>query len=221
MNGAGNIDLNTILGLYAVPVFIAAAFVYIIYACYCYKLLRFSLVLAFSAIFGVAGAFVTEMFVPAVAGINVSAAVGVVCAIIGALVGKNLFKFCVFVVGAALGFVVGMVLPTFLPNVEFLQNPTILLIVAAVCALVVGILSIFLFKALYIIINCVGGVAVAGAMVGAALTDGVEFITDPATGALSIATPGNNMTFILAGAVLGLIAGIVIAVNQFKNSYDY
>jgi hypothetical protein len=221
MNGVGNIDLATVADAYAVPLFICVALVLAIVACYSYKLLRLTFLCTFTVVLGVVGATVADMFIPAVAGIEISGAVGLVCGIIGAVIGKKCFKLCAFVFGAAEAYVAANSVVLMFPDIELFQNPIAVLIISIVCALIIGILSIFIYKALWIIVASVGSMVLSGAAVGYALTEGAAFVLDSATNSLVATYPAENPIFILAGMAIGLIVGIVVAVNQFRNSYDY
>jgi hypothetical protein len=219
MDNAVSFDMNAVMS--SAAFMIALAFVLAVVACYSYKILRFELVLSFSVVLATVGAIVSEMFIPAIEGVNINAAVGLVCGLIGAFIGKKLFKLCCFVYGAAIGYLIGLVVMTMFAELPLFQNAIVALALPIVCALVVGLLSIFIFKAVYIIVASVGGMTAAGTLIGAALTKGAEFVVDATTGAYSFTYPENNVIFILAGAAIGLIVGIIVAVNQFRNSYEY
>lgn len=219
MNGATSFDVTTLMNDYAVAILIGLALALVVEACYSYKLLRINLVLIFGVTFATVGAVLGGMFIPAVSGVNVGVAIGAVCGIIGALIGKNCFKFCMFICGAGLGYVVGaIVVALFAPQVAFLQDPIVALVVLAVCALIIGILSIFILKTVYILVMSVGGMTVAGALAGLAVTEGVVVSI---TGSSFSYTLPENLVFVLAGAAVGLIAGIIAAVYQFRNSYEF
>ena len=121
MDSAVSFDVNTLMAS-AASIFIALAFIIAVFACYSYKILRFELVLSFSVALGALGAFISAMFVPAIEGINVGAAVGLVCGLIGAFIGKKLFKLCCFVYGAGIGYAVAVVVMFMFADLPLFQN---------------------------------------------------------------------------------------------------
>ena len=94
------------------------------------------------------------------------------------------------------------IVQSFLPDVEFFSQQIGVWVIDGICAIIVGVLSLFLFKFIYIVSTSLGG------MVGAAVLI-VSTIKSHAGG------------YATAVAVLiGIIAGIIAAVNQYKTSGD-
>ena len=142
---------------------IVAALLLGLMAIYSYKILRITLTLGGASVFGVLGCFLLapflQKFITVPEEINFSFAVGFVCAIIGGLLMNLLFKFALFVSGAIAGWMLGTtvingILGTLFPTVEFFNTQLGDLVVDAVCAITVGVVSLFLFKFVYIVRVC-------------------------------------------------------------------
>ena len=192
---------------------LAVAVVAGIIALYSYKLFRIELVLEGILGFGILGGFVlgpwldTNLtFIPE--SISVSAIVGILFAIIGGLIMHFFFKFALFVTGAAAGWfaMYGFGLPILanqFPDVQFFSDNAGKILIPILTAIIVGVLFIFLFKFLYIILTSFGGMGIAAILLG-----------------FAIAPEGGMITFI-ASAAVGVIAGIFATVYQYKNNSQY
>lgn len=141
-------------------------------------------------------------------GIDYSALVGAVCAILGWILAWLLHKIAIFAVGAGAGFSLGTIVFGFIyaafPDVEFLGTPAFYYIVSIICAIAVGIIFVYLFKPIYIILTSFGGMICAGFLLSFSI-----FGMAALSGTYLYAT-------LAAGAVLGLIATIV----QFSKSSE-
>ena len=187
------------------------AVVCVIVAFWGYKIFKASLSIVGALVFGVLGATVVGPLVvgsmgDVLPGINISAAIGFVLAIVGAILIGVLYKVGIFVSGAAGGYLIGqMLLPLFaslLPDVEFITSELGTIIIPAVMALIVGIFSVFIFKFLYILATSVGGMTIVGFLVGTSV------FNEP------------DGTVLIASLVVGAIVGIFAMVRQYKNADD-
>ena len=169
----------------------------------------------FSTVGGMAVPFAVEALGSNVIGpVNVNAAVVFVCAILGAILMGVLYKLGLIVIGAFAGWTIGSTVNGILaasnPDVEFFQSvegnlPMGQLVIGIICAIILGILAIFIFKALYIVICSVGCMTAAGCLAGVTLASFTDEI---------------SMYVIYAMTVVGVIAGVFCAVHQFKTAND-
>ena len=134
--------------------------------------------------------------------------IGIVCTILGWVLAWVLHKIAVFLVGAAGGFYGGSFLYAFIAGqfseVEFLQSELFYWILAGVCAILAGVIFVYLFKFLYIFITSFGGSIAAAYILGISMFG------------LNAHEPVYLYPTLGAGAVLGLIAMIV----QYKKAED-
>ena len=134
--------------------------------------------------------------------------IGIVAALLGGLLINFLFKVALCLSGAAVGFLGGstLILPLLInqfPDSEFFTGNAGLWVVGGICALILGILFIFLFKFFYIVTSSLGG------MIGASVILGVQV------------APNSGMIAIIISALIGVIAGIFAAVFQYKSAAEY
>jgi len=177
-----------------------------------YKIFKFSLSIAGATVFGTIGGTVLGPLLAgaigdALPGVNISAILGFVLALIGAIILGIFHKVGIFVSGAASGYLLGTVFAIFLsslmPNVEFFRNQIGIIIISAIVALIIGVLSIFLFKFVYILVTSVGGMAIA------ALTVIMTVMHEPSDVAILIS--------LAVGALIGIVAMIV----QYRIANEY
>ncbi|MBR3680675.1 MAG: hypothetical protein IKL79_01570 [Clostridia bacterium] len=141
-------------------------------------------------------------------GVDFAAVIGIACAILGWIIAWALHKLAIFLVGAGGGFYAGMYVFIFValkwPEVEFLHSEAFFWIVCGVLALAAGIIFVYLFKPLYILVTAVGGTVAAAYLLGASVfganVNNVQYLTPVLT----------------AGAILGIIAAVV----QFKKANE-
>lgn len=135
---------------------------------------------------------------------NIAAVIGFVFAAIGFLLSYKLYKFAIFLFGGAIGYTIGTTVAGIIavnnPDVEFLTSEMFFIIAPVVCAALVGIITLFVFKFLYIFATSFTGMCTAS--MAACLT------VYPDTVGL------------ILFSVLGVVLSIVAMVYQFKNSED-
>ena len=186
------------------PVIFALVISLIILAFYGYRLWTYEIKIIVAVVLGVVGYTLSLTYIPLEsmpAGINLPAIIGFVCAILGAVIAKFLFKLSIFASGAVLGFMLGSavfypLLLGILTDIPFMYEPYMIYVVGGVIALLLGILFVTLFKHVYIIITSLGGMITAGYLVGVLIM--------PST------------TGIFVGAILGIVMGIVAMTKQYK-----
>ena len=137
--------------------------------------------------------------------IDLTAAVAVVLALLGLILGRYAYKFARFLFVGYSAYEIGVVatksLAASMPDVEFFATATGELVIGIAAAVIIAILSIFLFKFLYILVTSVSGmVGCAVLLVDAVMTTMPEWY---------IVVP--------AGAVVGILAMIF----QYKNTAEY
>ena len=188
-------------------------------ATWSWRLLKLALPVVGAIIFANVGAMVAPMVVNAaqmdyVGPVSVNALVIMLCALLGAILMGVLYKLAIILVGAAGGWVVGNVVSGFItanqPDLELFQwvdgnMPLGYIIVSAICAVILGLLAVFIFKALYILITSVGSMITAGSLVGATI---INYADENALTVLGLCT------------FVGIIVGIICAVHQFKTAND-
>ena len=137
------------------------------------------------------------------ANVNLSVIIGLICAALGAVLIRVLYKVALFVCGAFFGYTAGHAIAALLASLtkaEFFTTGNGDLITCIVVAVLVGILCVFLFKPVYIIVTSIPTMVAAGILLGT-----------------SIVTTGDQTVLIVSG-VVGLIVGIAAASHQFKHS---
>ena len=191
------------------PIMLVAVLLLGLLALYSYKIFKITLTLGGAIVFGMIG---NSMLTPIILGfmekapegINLGIAVGFVCALIGGVLMNFFFKLALFISGAGAGWMVGATVVELVrglfPTVEFLKGDLGALVISAFSALTLGVLSLFLFKFIYIVFTSLGGMIAAIVMVVTSIKP------DPGIGVLSVAV------------VIGMIAGIIAAAGQSKSS---
>ena len=188
-------------------------------ATWSWRLLKLMLPVSGAIIFANLSGLITPYVVealgsPVLGPISVGSAVTLLCALAGALLMGLLYKLAIILLGAAGGWAIGGIISGMIaanqPDLELFistdGNPSMgSIIVCAICAIVLGVLAVFVFKALYIVITSVGGMMAAFAMAGLILVNP----TDEA-----------SMTILYLCIVLGVVAGVFCAVHQFKTAND-
>ncbi len=141
-------------------------------------------------------------------GIDFAAIIGIVCAILGWIIAWALHKLAIFLVGAGGGFYAGSFVYLFValkwPEVEFLQSSAFFWIVSGILALAAGIIFVYLFKPLYILVTSVGGVTGAAYLLGASV----------------FGAQVNEVQYLAPVLAVGAIFGTVAAVVQFKKASE-
>lgn len=186
------------------PVILGIVISLIILAFYGYRLWSYEVKIIVAIVLAVVGYTLSSTYIPLESipeGINLPVIIGFVCAILGAVIAKFLFKLSIFASGAFLGFSLGSVvfyplLLGILTDMPFMYEPYMIYVVGGVIALLLGILFVTLFKHVYIIITSLGGMITAGYLVGVLIM--------PST------------TGIFVGVILGIVMGIVSMTKQYK-----
>lgn len=206
-------EVITLLTTYFFAVMLASAVALVVFAFWGFKIFRVCLPLGGAIAFGavgnlliaplVTGAIGGEALYLGSFGIDIAAAIGVVCAILGAVIMGVFFKFALFLLGAGTGYVVGANVFYMIGNGAtegFFASNVAFYIVAAVAALIVAILFVLLFKYIYIFVTSVGGLAEVGAII--ALTLMVDIIP----------------VVLYAAMAVGAIVGIFAMVYQIRHA---
>ena len=207
INGFGPVLVVTIIAILAVV------------ATWSWRLFKLELPVVGAIIFANLGAIVAPMIINAaqmeyVGPISLNAIVIMACALLGAILMGVLYKLAIILVGAAGGWVIGNVISGVIaanqPDLEFFKSvdgslPIGYIIVSAVCAVILGLLAVFIFKALFILITSIGSMISAGALVGSTIINYAD---------------ENALAVIGLCSILGVIAGIICAVHQFKTAND-
>lgn len=197
------LDLSAMLGQFAgfmFPIVLVAVILLTFLARYGYTIFKKCVSFVGAVAFGYIGSSIVAPLVLGMLGLNIEiislpTVIGIVFAIIGALLMIYVYKLAIFFVGAAIGYFVAQVILVPLLSLE----GVIAIAVSAVLAIVIGVIALLLFKPLFIIITSVFGMIGAGA-----LTSLVLF-------------PDGGIIFLAVFAVIGLIIGIVYAKKQFED----
>ena len=209
----GLIAMLTAFGPYIAVAVIAAMF---LIATWSWRLFKLALPVEGALIFAMIGVYVVPMIPESVAipYVDLGVAVVFVLALVGALIMKSFYKLAVVVIGAAGGWIAGTtisgVIAASFPDIAFFVSvdgkPAIgTIVVGAACALVVGILSVFIFKGLYIISTSVGGMICA-------------FVT---AGVMLFANSGIDLLVVMGvSTFIGIIAGVICCAHQFRTADD-
>jgi len=193
------------------PILLSVALALILVALYSYRIFRLELSVGGAIGCGTAGylflaPFILEKIPNLPEGIDFAAIIAIVCAILGWVLIYALHKISLFLCGAGVGFYIGMILAAYLaaalPDAAIFQNNIVFWVICGICALALGIIFVFLFKPLYIILTSFGG------MIGAAMLMAIAIFGQPDSIVLYV-TLG-------VGAVLGIIGTVV----QFKKAND-
>ena len=194
-------DIQAILGAYAAyitfPVVLIAAVVAGVLAFFGYTLFKKCLSLSGAVAFGIIGSSIVAPYIPvALPIVNLPAVVGIVCAIIGAILITKAYKLALFVMGAGAGFYAGY----FIVAPMFALDGVIAIVVGAVLAIIVALLALRIFKGIFILLTSVVSLAGIGAL------------------ASLVIFQQTNIIFVAALAVVGLIVGIFGAKKQFTDN---
>jgi hypothetical protein len=200
-------------GYLGFPVILVAVLICGLMAIYSYRIFRLSLTVFGAIGLGVVGGnIVAPLLINAMGeapeGISMVAVCGFISALIGGLLMNFLFKVALFLSGAGAGFGLGIsvVLPLLInqfPDSTFFAGEGGFWVVGGVCALILGILFIFLFKFLYIVSTSMGGMITASLLVCTAIV------------------PDGGVIVVAASIIIGFVAGIFAAVKQYKACEEY
>ncbi len=203
--GTENITSVEALGTESVPFLIGMAVGLMLLAFFGFKLLRIELVLTgillgYSLGYDTFGAMVGD----SISGVNIALILGIVCAVVGALLAAKVYRFMIFLIGGLTGFAVGSALfPSLVDGFGSLpvSEDTLVLIMSIVVAIILAFIIYKLFKPLYIVFT---------SLVGGFLSLGI----------LSIAIFGENDSLISIFAIAGLVVGVFAMIYQFKSNKD-
>lgn len=185
---------------------ISAVLILVFNAFFGYKIFKFAIIIESSVGLGFlfytfVGPFIVREVPEAV---NVYAIFGIVGAIIGILLAVFLLKIMLFVNGAALGAITSIfTLYLFASENSVLSSTWFVIVAAVISAILVGLLFVFLFKPIYILITSIGGMTLAGFILSALICPAILVI----------------LSIILSA--IGFIAGIFAAVYQFRKNSKY
>ena len=208
MNGVVPGELAQFAGF---PIVLIATLILGLLALYSYRIFRITLTVGGAIAFGLVGSvlvapLLTGLIGELPAGLQMEYICGFLFALIGGVTMKFFFKVALFVSGAGVGWMFGTsvcaIIQSFLPDVEFFSQQIGVWVIDGICAIIVGVLSLFLFKFIYIVSTSLGG------MVGAAVL--IVSTIKPHAGGYATAV----------AVLIGIIAGIIAAVNQYKTSGD-
>ena len=134
---------------------------------------------------------------------SIAAVIGFVFAALGYLLSYKLYKFAIFLFGGAIGYFLGnTVAPMLAENLEgeFFTSEMFPIIVSVVCAILVGIITLFVFKFLYILSTSFSGMCAACLSASVAIAPG--------------------MVSLVIFGILGIVLSIVAMVFQYKHTED-
>jgi len=206
-------DLMSLLESYFFIAALVCVLVGGLVALYSYKVFRIVLVLVGSLVFGAVGGiflgpWLEEVltFIPET--INFSAILGFLLAILGGFIMHFFLKFALFVTGAAIGwfgmYVFGLPFLTLqFPDVEFFSSDAGKILLPILAAIILGVLFIFLFKFLFIVITAFGG------------------MTFSAFFAVIAVMPSFDTIALIVLLAIGVVAGICATVFQYKSNSKY
>lgn len=135
-------------------------------------------------------------------GLDYKALIAFIFALIGVFFVRFAYKFTIMMLGGALGFALGYffvanLIAGMFPTLTFLTLTPAKAVIALVCAGIVGIFFILLFKHLYILISSFGFMALAGFL------------------AVMLILPDAPALYKFLGAALGLLVGIYNTIHQY------
>ena len=192
-------DLSTLLGAYAAyafPIVLVAVILLSFLARHGYTIFKKCIALVGAIAFGFIGSTIVAPLVPiSIDIISIPTVIGIVFAILGAVLMIYVYKLAIFGVGAAIGYFAAQLILVPMFSLEGM----IALIASAVVAIIVAVLAMLLFKPMFIIITSIFGMVGAGAL------------------ASMVIFPSGEIIFLGVGAVVGLIIGIVDAKKQFAD----
>ena len=185
---------------------------FVIFALFGYKLFKIELAITGAATFGLLGFwYLAPLIVNALGervpeNVNLYVITGLACAAIGAVLVILIHKLAIFVGGAAAGAAIGwgvcMLVGMYYTESEFINSMAGRIVFAVVGGLIFGVLFLFLFKPIYIIVTSVGGMVVVGYLVASS----VMSIESPIVVGISMAVGG--------------LLGVFAAVYQFRSNRD-
>lgn len=208
MEGLENINAYLPIGegSTGIGVILITVVIGIVIAFYSYKIFRVALAVMGALIFGGIGEmYVAPMiFKTASEGMfNYSALVALGCALLGAILMGAIYKLALFVCGGAIGYLSGGFVAALLaPHVEFFASETGVLVTSIACAVILGVLSIFLFKFLYIVGSGLLGMYISGSAI------------------VTYAMQGDGEIVKYAPFVIAVVGGVIAAVFQYKHADD-
>lgn len=184
---------------------VSAAILLIINAFFGYKIFKFVIVIESSIGLGFLGNALLGplIFQNPPEGVNLSAILGIALAVVGALLAMFFFKLMLFINGAGLGFVLGAVGCYLLSSNEFFAKTWVIIAFGAISAIILGVLFIFFFKPVYIIVSSILGLTAAGFILSYLICPNIYVI----------------LSIIMMS--IGFIAGIFAAVYQFRKNSRY
>ena len=237
--------LETLVALstfFSVPVMIGCIVLGIIAAFYGYKLYKTFLRATFAlgasfAVYEIIVFYLPIERLPSLYGLSWTAVIALVLAILCAIFAPYIYK---FVSGAIVGASLGAYLMAFIG----VKNSIIIGIVASIVAVLLGLLFRKIFKAFYIVSSSLGGMTTCALALGVILFPETftyymkeSFITSftkqgaaladiemalAEVGLANVQAPTSDVGLLVMGGliILGLIAGIVATILQFKNNKD-
>lgn len=132
---------------------------------------------------------------PAMDGINVAAALGIITALIGFVLGLLLPKFVMFIGGVGMGCLATPIfIRAFVPSAGL--DETIIIVIGIIVGIILGILLSLLFRPIYIISTSIGGMAIAVILLVSLIIPGMDPMTP---------------------AIVGAVIGIVPMIIQFRS----
>lgn len=136
------------------------------------------------------------------AAVDLDVIIALVCAMIGLLLAHFAYDFIIFCIGAAAGYLVGYyyvagLVQNYFPDLGFLASNIAHIAVGCVCALIVSIFFMIIFKHLYIITSSIGFMALAGYILSKAVME------------------GDNNSVAFGFVAIGVVIGVFMMVHQF------
>ena len=201
--------LATVSG-FEFPIMLITVICLTFFAYYGYNLFRKALFVVGAVIFGAAGSLylspiiLTTLGEAAPQNVNVSVVTGIICAVLGAVLIRFLYKFALFICGTLFGYTAGcLILAPLLAQVtkvEWFLTQTGMVVIGAALAIILGIVCVTLFKPVFIISSAIPGMIYSGATLGASI-----FVS-------------SDEVAVTVCSVIGLLVGMHAAYYQFKHS---
>lgn len=176
------------------------------------RLFKICITLVGTVFFGIIGADVVAPLLLGAMGdaalempFSIAAVIGFVFAGLGYLLSYKLYKFAIFLFGGAIGYVLGTTVAAMLAQNlegEFFSSDMFPIIVSVVCAILVGIITLFVFKFLYILSTSFSGMCAASMAACFAIV------------------PSMEMAALVIFGILGFVLSIVAMVYQYKHTED-
>ena len=203
--------LSTVSG-FEFPIMLITVICLTFFAYYGYRLFRRALFVVGAVIFGAAGSIyispiiVTTLGESAPTNVNISIITGIICAVLGAVLIRFLYKFALFICGTLFGYTAGCLFLSPLlaqaTKVEWFLTQTGMVVIGAALALILGIVCVTLFKPVFIISSAIPGMVYSGITLGSSI-----FVVA-------------DETVTTMCAIIGLLVGIHASYYQFKHSED-